>query len=245
MLDWLADRVSRLVHEDGLAPGNIAVLAPFLSDALRFALTEKLDEFGIPVRTHRPSRQLREEPAARCLLTLAKLAHPGWRRLPPPADVAHSLSLSIAELDPVRARILADIVYRTKGGQPALTPFHQIVPAMQERISYLLGGRYDELRQWLQTNTAQAGAASPLPGLDHFLSRLFGEILSQPGFGFHGDFDSGGVAANLIESIRKFRLAFDSTSEQGSDTQLDLGLISRAGRSIQRMPSSWCRPTPF
>jgi hypothetical protein len=36
---------------------------------------------------------------------------------------------------------------------------------------------------------------------------LFGEVLSQPGFGFHDSLDSGQVAANLIESIQKFRWA--------------------------------------
>jgi len=80
MLDWVAEEISRLVHEENLAPSEIAVLAPFLSDALRFSLTERLRLYGIAVRTHRPSRELREEPPARCLLTLAK---PGPSRLAP------------------------------------------------------------------------------------------------------------------------------------------------------------------
>ena len=32
----------------------------------------------VPVRSHRPSRSLREEPVTHVLLTLAKLAHPQW-----------------------------------------------------------------------------------------------------------------------------------------------------------------------
>jgi hypothetical protein len=36
---------------------------------------------------------------------------------------------------------------------------------------------------------------------------LFGEVLSQAGYGFHRDYDAGEVAANLIESVRKFRWA--------------------------------------
>jgi hypothetical protein len=39
------------------------------------------------------------------------------------------------------------------------------------------------------------------------MNRLFGEILSQPGFGFHNDLDSGNTVASLIESIQKFRWA--------------------------------------
>jgi len=205
MLDWVVEEVSRLVQEEGVSPGEIAILAPFLSDALRFSLGEKLEKFGIAVRTHRPSRELREEPAAHCLLTLTKLAHPHWRRPPPSADVAHALALSIADLDPVRAQLLTDIVYRVRDGQPTLSPFHQIVPDMQERISFLLGGRYDELWRWLEQHFEETEEPDEL---DHFLSQLFGEVLSQPGFGFHRDFDAGAIAANLIESIQKFRQGF-------------------------------------
>jgi hypothetical protein len=191
--------------EESLPPGEIAVLSPFLSDSLRFSLIERLNKFNIEVRTHRPSRALRDEAAARCLLTFAKLAHPAWHRLPLAADVAQALMQSIADLDPVRARLLTDIVYRTREGTPALTPFHQIVPQTQERISFLLGNRYDELRAWIQEyidSTAEEGQPEEL---DYFLSRLFGEVLSQAGFGFHRDFDAGAVAANLIESVQKFR----------------------------------------
>ena len=52
---------------------------------------------------------------------------------------------------------------------------------MQERITYLLGERYERLRLWLAEYSQM-----PELELDHFLSRLFGEVLSQPGFGFHG-----------------------------------------------------------
>jgi DNA polymerase III delta prime subunit len=208
MLGWVADEVSRLVGEEGVPAGEIAILAPFLSDALRFSLAEKLARYNIPVRTHRPSRELREEAPARCLLTLAKLAHPYWRRPPPASDVAQALALAIAGMDPIRARLLTDIVYRVREGQPVLTPFHQIVPETQERISYLLGVQYDDLWRWLQAYVEAGGGGGEPEGLDHFMSRLFGEILSQPGFGFHRDFDGGAIAANLIESIRKFRRSF-------------------------------------
>ncbi len=215
MLDWVAEEISHLVLEEEMPAGEIAILAPFLSDALRFSLSERLSRYNIAVRSHRPSRGLREEPAARCLLTLAKLAHPAWCRPPPPADVAQALLLSIADLDPVRAHLLTGIVYRVKDNQPTLTPFHQIVGETQERISYLLGTRYDELRQWLQDYiTRTEGAAEP-EELDHFLSRLFGEVLAQAGFGFHHDLDAGAVAANIIESIQKFRQSFSPVPPGG------------------------------
>ncbi len=221
MLDWVADEISRLVHEEGMKAGEIAVLAPFLSDALRFSLSDRLLRHDIPVRTHRPSRELRKDGAIRCLLTLTKLAHPEWHHPPPPIDVAHALLQSIEGLDPVRAQLLTSIVYRVQDGQPALMPFYEIIPETQERIGYLFGTRYGELQDWL----VQYGARRHRPeeadddgqpeSLDHFLSRLFGEVLSQKGFGFHRDFDAGAMAANLIESVQKFRQALPPPADRG------------------------------
>jgi len=202
MLDWVAERIAYLVHEQGVPPAEIVVLAPFLSDALRFALSNRLEQLGVPSRSHRPSRSLREEPAARCLLTLAALAHPGWGLPPTKFDLVYALVQAIAGLDLVRGQLLVDIVYRNRQGEASLSSFDLIRPPVQERITYLLGERYERLRLWLQEYSQSAPQE-----LDHFLSRLFGEVLSQPGFGFHGDYHAGEIAANLVESIRKFRWA--------------------------------------
>jgi hypothetical protein len=121
--------------------------------------------------------------------------------------VAQAFLHAIDDLDPVRARLLTDIVYRAKEGMPVLTAFHRLVPPMQERISYLLGNRYDELRTWIQEYVDSSTQDGKDRELDYFLSRLFGEVLSQAGFGFHRDFDAGATTANLIESVQKFRQA--------------------------------------
>jgi hypothetical protein len=183
MMDWVAAQIFALVNQEGLPPGEIAVLAPFVSDALRFALTNRLEGYGIPVRSHRPSRSLREEPAARCMLTLAALAHPEWELAPTKFDLAYALLQAINGLDLVRAQLLVEIVYRIKQGVGTLSSFDLIRPEVQTRITYLLGERFERLRLWID----EYRQAPPLE-LDHFLSRLFGELLSQPGFGFHGDF---------------------------------------------------------
>jgi superfamily I DNA/RNA helicase len=215
MLDWVADEVMGLVRDQGVAPGEIAVLAPFLSDALRFSLQHRLEERGIPTRSHRPSRALREEPAARCLLTLAAIAHPRWRICPSRLDVAYALLLAIEGLDLVRAQLLAQIVYRVQDGAPALSSFDRINAEMQERVTYALGESYEALRRWIEEY-----ANGPEAPLDHFLSRLFGEVLSQNGYGFHRDYDAGEVAANLIESVRKFRWV---VGENGVEEEKPLG----------------------
>jgi hypothetical protein len=199
MLDWVAERIAQLVHDEGVPPDEIVVLAPFLSDALRFSLSTRLEARQVPARSHRPSRSLREEPATQCLLTLATLAHPGWWQ-PTHYDVAYALMQALEGLDLVRAQILVDIVYRVKDGTPTLTSFDIIKPIAQQRITFQLGERYEHLRLWLEDYRQ-----GPPEAFDHFLSRLFGELLSQPGYGFHASFDAGRVTANLIESVQKFR----------------------------------------
>jgi hypothetical protein len=200
MVDWVVDRVNHLVSEEGVPPEEIVILAPFMSDSLRYSLIERLTRKGIPTQSHRPSRALREEPAAQCLLTLAAIAHPQWGIMPTRFDLAYGLIQAIEGMDLVRAQLLAEIVFRTPEGRPQLTSFERIKPEMQERISYQLGERFENLRLWLE-----AYSIRPVDELDHFLSRLFGELLSQPGYGFHHDWDAGQVAANLIDSARRFR----------------------------------------
>ncbi|MDR3576333.1 MAG: DEAD/DEAH box helicase family protein [Anaerolineaceae bacterium] len=200
MVTAVCQQIDSLVREENVLPGEIVVLAPFLSDSLRFSLMNRLEQAGIPVWSHRPSRSLREEPAAQCLLTLARLAHPAWELGCTLSEVRYAFMQTIAGLDLVRADLLARIVYNPKNMDKGLNSFDLIRPEMQERITYALGERYEALRNWLKGY--QAG--DPLE-LDIFLSRLFGEVLSQPDYGFYQDFDRAAVTARLIESIQKFR----------------------------------------
>lgn len=200
LLDNVTGQVQELL-ESGVPASEIAILSPYLSDSLRFAMMNRLETAGVPTRSHRPSRSLRDEPASQVLLSLACLAHPGWDIRPGRFDLAYALTLAL-DTDLVRAQLLADITYRQRDLR--LSSFEEINPEMQERITYSLGAHYTQLKDWLEAYRA----APPLP-LDHFLRKLFGELLSQPGFGFHQNLDAVRVAASLIESVRKFRLALE------------------------------------
>jgi len=195
MLDWVADRIDELI-KDGIPPGEIVVLAPYLSDVLRYSLDQRLDSRGIPSHSHRPSRSLREEPATLCMLTLAKLAFPSWGIKPTKTDFTYMLMGAISGMDLVRAQLLTEIVYR----KDMISPFDQIEPQIQERITYVYGELYENLRKWLIRESEDESKE-----MDHFLRKLFGEVLSQPGYGFHDDFEAGTIAAKLIESVEKFR----------------------------------------
>lgn len=216
MVDWICDEVASLVHDHGVHPEDIVILSPYLSDALRFAIMNRLKDRDVPVRSHRPSRSLREEPATVTLLTLARLAHPHWRLPPTQFDVIYALMMGIEGLDLVRAQLLGRGIYRQEAGQPVLDSFDRLQLATQERISFTYGNRYDQLREWIQTYIDESSEADSPEPLDHFLSRLFGEVLSQDGFGFHtlntNLKDTAEVAANLINSARKFRWIIGETN---------------------------------
>ncbi|HET7144927.1 MAG TPA: UvrD-helicase domain-containing protein, partial [Anaerolineales bacterium] len=215
LLDGIVNRIKSLIEGDGIPPSEIVVLAPLLSDALRFSITNRLEEAKIPWRSHRPSRSLRDEPASRTLLTLAALAHPHWNPHPTKFDITHALMFAL-DTDLIRAQLLTEIIYRQKDMR--LSPFEEIKPEMQERISYALGEKYTKLRKWI----SEYRETTPQP-FDFFLRKLFGEILSQPEYGFHRNMDAVRVASSLIESIKKFRYAMQPSYVDMDKPSFDLG----------------------
>ena len=126
--------------------------------------------------------------------------------------MAYAFLSAIDGMDLVRAQLLAEIVYRQR--DIALSSFDKIRSEVQERLTFVFGRQYELLRTWLEEYRAQ-----PAEPLDHFLRRLFGEILSQNGFGFHRNFDAARTAASLIESIQKFRQAMEASG----DASIDMG----------------------
>ena len=216
MISWVTQEIRSLITDEGIAPGEIAVLAPYVSDALRFSLQNSLDQYGIRSTSHRPSRALQEEPAARCLLTWAKLAHPDWGIRPPAADVAMSLMLSISRLDAVRADLLGHIVFPPQRSSIDLGSFGDLRPQIQERITYVAGEAYEHLRGWIYDYRA----SREFVPLDQFLARLFGEVLGQAGYGFHQDYDSARIANQLVDSSRNFRWSLESAPTEKTDEGL-------------------------
>lgn len=214
MADWVASQVTGLVDQ-GVPPSQIVILAPFLSDSLRFSLMNHLQAAGIPSRSHRPSRSLRDEPAARCLLALAAIAHPHWKLTCTREQLRNALMLAMTDLDLVRADLISRTLFIQKNDNQ-LNSFDQLKSEMQNRITFTISQQYEVIRSWLQ----QYRQDQPQE-LDVFISRLFGEVLSQPTFGFHQNIEAARVTANLIESIQKFR-------------QVTLEVLQSAGQDIGR-----------
>lgn len=202
MVDWVAMKAHSLI-ESGVLPGQIVILAPFVSDSLRFLLRNSLDRAKVPSSSHRPSRALRDEPAVQALLTLAALAHPAWEIKPTVYEIALCLMEAFSDLDLTRAHLLASqAVKNSPAGKILLADFDSIPTKYQDRITFSFGALYQELLDWLKTY--DSGRALPI---DHFLTHLFGDLLCRPGFGFHSNLIKGRAAAQIIESTNKFRLS--------------------------------------
>jgi len=223
MVDWVVEQIASLIHNYGVSPNEIVVLAPYLSDALRFGLVEGLKAQDVEARSHRPSRALRDEPAARTLLTLSRLAHPQWGMPPTDFDVAYALMTAIDGLDFIRAKLLTDIIYR-KG---VLFPFANINEAVQNRITFQYGERFDKLRDWMNEYIEDE---SPEP-IDIFLRQLFGEVLSQEGFGFQSA-DMVNTTSNLVDSARSFRWTLDFIRDYEEDIDLSFEYIKMVDRGV-------------
>ena len=206
-LDWIVAEINRLNFEEKVPLNQIVVLTPFLSDSLRFSIGQRLENKGLPYSTFRPSRSLQDEPAVKAMITLAKLAHPNWGMKPTRHDLRYALMQIIPEADLIRADLVSQILFSPNNTGHQLGSFSQIRAEMQERITFSVGNKFDSLREWLENASIVNNEE-----LDTFLSRIFGELLSQPQFAFHKNFEAASVISRLCESSHKFRTAVTTAS---------------------------------
>ncbi|MHB1294071.1 MAG: UvrD-helicase domain-containing protein [Anaerolineae bacterium] len=212
MVRWVAARAAELVAQ-GVAPGEIGIVAPYVNEVMRFTLEEELKAQGLSMRLLRPSTALADDPTIRGLLALVRLAHPGWAITVQERvlvlhrdDVALGLETALEGLDPVRAHLLARATYQIDTCCLAnLSELEQAAAGKRtasiwERVGFQVGERYEALRAWLERY-----AAGPALSLDVFLSELFADLLSRPGYGFVRHPSRARAYARLVESARKFR----------------------------------------
>lgn len=238
----MAVTVANLV-QSGVDPGEVAILAPYVSEVMRFAIQDELGRQGIAVHVLRPATLLRDDPAVRALITVALLAHPQWRLrvsgedyVPGDEDVAHMLGTLLVGLDPVRARTLAKSAFPP--GSESLTDLGAAGPGadpralgrLWESVGYQVRTSYEALRGWIA-----AYRQGPNDPLDLFLGRLFGALLSMPGFTGRPGSDVTRACSRLVESAAKFAQAAasegapeDNSTLHRDYVQLILGGIASA-----------------
>lgn len=218
MVQAVVERIVALVQA-GVPAQEIAVLAPFVEDVLRFELEERLRPHSIGVQPIRPSRPLYDHPVSRTLTVWAKLAHPNWQAPVSATELARALAISIEGLDVVRAQMIADAAHKIATNR--LPPLED--QALWNRVGMRFRERYVAMQQWLASQSGvmsgvmsgegaglsvESDAPPPSP-LDLFWQQLFTDVLSQPGFGLNADLDGATVCDRLVHSARDFRTVFE------------------------------------
>jgi hypothetical protein len=186
----------------GIKPGEIAVLTPHVDKALEVTARQLLSarQPTVPVQNLSLSRRLVDEPYARAIITLAGLVHPHWKI---PRDSAGSFSNAmqlLLRLDPVRASILGDTVWRS-GDLPDLDE-----AGLRRRLGFERAEAYEFLRAWIHEARRKEW------GTDEFaqavvaqvMAPLIGETL-RPGT-LH-------ACQQLLVSAHRFRQAMERFGE--------------------------------
>lgn len=204
MIAAVSRQIGQLIDR-GVAPGEIAVVAPHADGVLRFLLAETFRAADIPFAVIRRYETLREEPVVRACLTLAILAHPEWGQSLSLFDLSEALQRALKPLDPLRAELVARHLYDLRSGQ--LINASELNANMRERIGFVAVERYEVLRGWIEAYRQEAPGA-----FDHFLRRLFGEVLS------HSELepDDAQVYSKLIASASSFRQAAPAMDLMGT-----------------------------
>lgn len=235
MVYWLSQKINELITDQKVGPNEIAVLSPFMSDSLQFTILSSLKNYNISCFTHKPSRSTRDEPIIQALFTIAKLAHPHWDMKLDRFNLRTAYFLVFQDCDLVRADLLAQIsLSQLKSGKLSGC-FDRILPEMQERFSYEIGNRFEGLMKWITDYLS-----SPIEELDIFFCKLFGEILSQPGYRFFQNLDAAFLLSQINESIQSFRkILIDSTRLEVQSLAKEYITMVESGILSAQYPGIW------
>lgn len=201
----------RLMAE-GVEASEIAIIAPYLDGALQYGLAKEMRRVGIPYYLLRRRSSPRDEPQIRAWLTWLMVGHPNWGIRPAPYDVAEAFSLSIFDLDPVRAEIITQELYAPESNN--LFPVDQLAEKTVERVGRVQIALVEELRLWLLEN-----GRDRFP-IDVFLYRLFNSLLAQPRYQPQPDLTSAAVCDWLVRTANRLRQA---SGPMGLHTTSDIG----------------------
>ncbi|MEM9507961.1 MAG: recombinase family protein [Cyanobacteria bacterium P01_E01_bin.35] len=192
LLRQSAEIIIQAVEEQGIDPGEIAIIAPGLDEIARYSLMEILSAKGIPVTPLNEQRPLISSPLIRSLLTLLGLVYSDLGRLVDREAIAEMLTVfsytsnskspSTAHIDPVRAGLIADYCYCIAAESPYLAPVetfprwdrlgHQATEAYQKIVNWIEASKVKQQQQSFLTPTILLSEA-----IEHFFNQ--GSFLSS------------------------------------------------------------------
>ncbi len=185
MLTETGKRILELIAQ-GVAPGDIAVLAPAVDKVMEFSLGRCLAQKGVPLVNLTRGKRLLDQPFAQALINLALLVYPGWRLEVNFSGLVQTLSL-LLKLDPVRSSLLAESIFRHKLELPDPS-------GLRTRLGFYNTEQYQLLKNWLEQRRQEK------PGLDVLFQLAFGELLAPL---LPGEYDLL-ACRQVIDSVSKF-----------------------------------------
>ena len=215
MIKKAVNDVADLVWAKGVAPKDIVILAPLVSDVLYTEMERGLREQGIRVYLHRPSRPLLNERVTRSLLTLCQLVRPVPGTQVRLLDIVQMAQTFIQGVDPMRGQLIVGGMFRVrKQDDPDpveydIKPFSALSEEKRSRIPAPVAERFELLRKWIEQ---QRKSRSPSP--ERIVSDFFSDILIREGFITDPETNLG--IRKVVDSMTKYRTLLDYLEKNGS-----------------------------
>ena len=162
LLRQTAEMIIDAVCHQGILPSDIAIIAPGLDEIARYSLIEILSAKNIPVAPLNEQRPIISSPLVRSLLTMLGLVYADLGRLVDRDAIAEMLVIfsqksrenkSIAEIDPVRAGLIADYCYHVDPDRPYLASFETF--SRWDRLGHQAVAAYQEIVAWIEASKAK------------------------------------------------------------------------------------------
>ena len=208
MIKKAVSDVAGLIRLQGVAPKDIVILAPLVSDVLYTEMERGLREQGIRVYLHRPSRPLLNERVTRSLLTLCQLVKPIPGTQVRLLDIVQMAQCFIEGLDPMRGQLIVGAMFREKkqdDPDPILyeiKPFRELSPEKRSRIPGYIADRFEVLRVWIEGQRKNK-VHSP----ERIISEFFNDVLIRDGF--ITDIETNLGVRKVMDSMTKYREVLD------------------------------------
>ncbi len=159
LLRQTAEIIIDAVDRQGIQPSDIAIVAPGLDEIARYSLIEILSAKNIPVTPLNEQRPIISSPLVRSLLSLLGLVYADLGRLVDRDAIAEMLVVFsqksqgnklVADIDPVRAGLIADYCYHVDPENPYLSSVESF--PRWDRLGHQATDAYQAIVRWIETS---------------------------------------------------------------------------------------------
>ncbi len=163
MVDAVGRELETLLRT--VPPAEIALVVPTLDPLVIWTIRRQIERLGHSLYVFAGTNRLTDYHSARLLLTLAKLAYPGWKTVPSSFELLELLE-HVTGLDPLRLAKAGELLFADTG---LVTPesLRLLAPQFPESAH----ARFERFHLWLEH-----GKARPLDDFSTFFRDAFARI---------------------------------------------------------------------